>query len=153
MRKKLAHLLFHLLDCKILTGVFIYLVSELGTVVYHLLHRHVLSKLTVLVAVDAVIFVWRAIGIRTEHFVCKRHPATLTEFHFHCFFFLPNSPSEQIIISYIPKYKRAYRLLFFKCPGLDYANPTTKLRNYNEIITVGHGDLTKIWLRMISSCG
>ena len=84
MWEKLAHLLFHLLDCKILTGVFVYLVSELGTVVYHQLHRHILSKLAVLVAVDAVIFVWRAIGIRAEYFVCKRHSAALTKFHFHC---------------------------------------------------------------------
>ena len=93
MREKLAHLLFHLLDCKILTGVFIYLVSELGTVVYHLLHSHILCELAVLVAVYAVILVGRTIGICAEDFICKRHSAALTEFHFHyLLYYLPSSP-------------------------------------------------------------
>ena len=84
MRKELAHLFLHLLDCEILTGAFVYLAGELCTVVNHLLHSHILCELTVLVAVSAVIFIERAIGIRAEDFICERHSAALTEFHFHC---------------------------------------------------------------------
>ena len=98
MREELAHLLFHLLDCKVLTGVFVYLVGELGAVVNHLLHSHILRELAVLVAVDAVIFIGRAIRICAEDFIGERHSAALTEFHFHCYFyFLPISPYGQII--------------------------------------------------------
>ena len=57
MREELAHLFLHLLDCGILTGIFVYLVGELGAVVYHLLHSHILLELTVLVTVDAVILI------------------------------------------------------------------------------------------------
>ena len=102
MREELAHLLFHLLDCKILTGVFVYLVGELGAVVYHLLHSHVLRELAVLVTVDAEIFVGRAISIRTEDFTCERHSAALTEFHFHCFFLFTHQSDRAI-----RKYKSA----------------------------------------------
>lgn len=93
MREELAHLFFHLLDCKVLTGILVYLVGKLCAVVNHVLHSHILLKLAILVAVDAVIFVWRAIGICTDDFICERHSATLTEFHFHCYLsFLPSSP-------------------------------------------------------------
>ncbi len=50
-------------------------------------------------------------------------------------------------------YKRAYRFLFLKCHRqfLLYAyicvNPTAKLRNYYEILTVKRGDLAEFWLR------
>lgn len=92
MREELAHLLFHLLDCKILTGVFVYLLGELGAVVYHLLHSHILRELAILVAVDAVILVLCAIGIRAFVVVSQRHSTALTKFHFHChFLFSPNN--------------------------------------------------------------
>ncbi len=44
-------------------------------------------------------------------------------------------------------YKRAYRFLFLKCHGQTCVNPTTKLRNYYEILTVMRGDPAEFWLR------
>ena len=83
MWEKLTHLLLRLFDREILTRVLVYLIDELSAVVNHLLHCHILRELAVLVAVDAIILVWCAIGIRAEHFICERHSAALTEFHFH----------------------------------------------------------------------
>ena len=61
MREELAHLFLHLLDCEILTGVFVYLAGELCTVVNHLLHSHILCELTVLVGVSR-----KSVGIRIQ---------------------------------------------------------------------------------------
>ena len=52
----------------------------------HLFHRTILYKLAILIAVHAVIFVLRAVGIRTEDFFSERHSATLTKSLFHTFF-------------------------------------------------------------------
>jgi hypothetical protein len=49
----------------------------------HLFHRTILQELAILVAVHAVIFVFRAIGIRTEDIFRERHSAALTKFLFH----------------------------------------------------------------------
>lgn len=59
MGEELAHLLLHLLDCEILARLSVDFIGELGAVVYHLLHSHVLRELAALVAVDAVIHVGR----------------------------------------------------------------------------------------------
>ena len=83
MWEELAHLLFHLFDSEILTGVPVYLVGELSAVVDHLLHCHVLRELAVFVAVDAVILIWCTIGIRADDIICERHSAALTKFHIH----------------------------------------------------------------------
>lgn len=85
MREELAYPLLHLLDCEVLTRVHVDFIRELRAMVNHLLHSHILRELALLVAIDAVIFVWSAIGIRAENFICKRHAAALTEFHFHCY--------------------------------------------------------------------
>ena len=89
MRKELAHLLFHMFDREILAGILVYLVGKLCAVVYHLPHSQILHELTVLVAVDTVILIWRAIRICAEDFVGERHTAALTEFHFHCHYYAP----------------------------------------------------------------
>ncbi len=83
MREELTHLLLHLFDSEILTGVPVYLIGELSAVVNHLLHCHILNELTVLVAVDTVIFIGCAIRICAEDFVGERHSAALTIFHIH----------------------------------------------------------------------
>ena len=49
----------------------------------HLFHRTILQELSVLVAVHAVIFILRAVGIGPQHIFCERHAATLTKFLFH----------------------------------------------------------------------
>ena len=70
MREELAHLLLHLFDCEVLSGVLVYLISELGAVVYHLFHSHILHELAVFIAVDAVILIGCVICIRAEYFIC-----------------------------------------------------------------------------------
>lgn len=86
MREELAHLFFHLLDCKVLTGILVYLVGKLCAVVNHLLHSHILLKLAILVAVDAVILTAAAVGVCPFVIVSQRHSATLTEILFHVIF-------------------------------------------------------------------
>ena len=78
-----AHLLFHLFDSEILTGIPVYLVGKLSAVIYHLLHCHVLRELSGFVAVNTVILVLCDVGIRAEYIICERHSAALTEFHIH----------------------------------------------------------------------
>jgi hypothetical protein len=52
----------------------------------HLFHRTILQELAVLVAVHAVIFILRAVGIGAEDFICERHSAALAKFLFHIVF-------------------------------------------------------------------
>lgn len=111
MREEPAHHFFRLLYGKVLSGLTVYLVGELRAVIDHLLHSHILRELAVLIAVDAVIFIGCAIGIRAADFIRERHSATLTELLFHnnflCFI-RQLGPFQNIV-------------------GLDYAAPITKL--------------------------
>lgn len=66
MGEELAHHFLCLLFSQVLSRLLVDSISELGAVVYHLLHSHILCELAFLVAVDAVIFVWGVIGIRAE---------------------------------------------------------------------------------------
>lgn len=70
MREELAHLLLHLLNCQILTGILVYHIGELCAVVNHLLHSHILRKPAILVAVNTVILIGCTVGIRAKDFVC-----------------------------------------------------------------------------------
>ena len=54
------------------------LIDELSAELRHLLHRGVAREGSVLVAVDAIIFILRAIGIRAQHLISERHSAALT---------------------------------------------------------------------------
>ncbi len=51
----------------------------------HLVHRALLLELAILIAVDAVIFIFASIGIGAEDFLGERHSAALAEFLFHMF--------------------------------------------------------------------
>ena len=53
MREELAHHFLCLFYCQILSQLFVDFIGELGAVVNHLLHSHILCELAVLVAVDA----------------------------------------------------------------------------------------------------
>ncbi len=64
----------------------VHLVYELGAVLDHFIHRAVLQKIPVLVAVHAVILILRAVGIGAEDFICERHSAALAKFLFHIVF-------------------------------------------------------------------
>ena len=57
-RKELAHHFLCLFSCQVLSRLLVDFLRELGAVVNHLLHSHILRKIAVLVAVDAIIFVW-----------------------------------------------------------------------------------------------
>lgn len=80
-----AHHFLCLFLCQVLSRLPVDFLGEPGAVVYHLLHGHVLRELALLVAVDAVVFIGCAVGIRAEDFTGERHSAALTEFHFHCY--------------------------------------------------------------------
>ena len=56
-------------------------IEMLRTEFNHLIHGAVASEGSILIAVDAVIFVFASIGIGAENFLCERHPAALTELH------------------------------------------------------------------------
>ena len=87
MRKELTHHFLCFFLCQVLSGQTVYLVGELSAVVNHLLHCHILRELAVLVAVNAVILVWRTIGIRAVYLICERHSAALAKFLFHIVFY------------------------------------------------------------------
>ena len=87
MRKELTHHFLCFFLCQVLSGQTVYLVGELSAVVNHLFHSHVLCELAVFVAIDAVIFVLCAVGIRTFVVVVQRHSAALAKFLFHIVFY------------------------------------------------------------------
>ncbi len=80
----------HLADVFLLSNrlrqPFVHFVHKLGAVLDHFIHRAVLQKLPVLVAVHAVILILRAVGIGAEDFICERHSAALAKFLFHIVF-------------------------------------------------------------------
>lgn len=61
---------------------------SVSIIIIYLLHSHILRKLAVLVAVDAVIFIGRPVGIRAFVVFIERHSAALTEFLFHVVIFV-----------------------------------------------------------------
>ena len=79
----MSHHLFRLFYGHIFPGPFVYLIGELGAVLNHLLHRHVLRELTIHVTIVAVIIITATIGICSFVIICKRHTAALTKFLFH----------------------------------------------------------------------
>ena len=83
--------------------VFVHLVHELGAELDHLVHRAVLGKRSVLVAIDAIIFILASVGISAEDFIAERHAAALTEFHFHGHLVFPLPPREIFIYKYSDK--------------------------------------------------
>jgi len=68
---------------EILASVFVVVIHILGARLYHFLHRQVVGEDAVFVAIDAVFFVFGAVGVGAEDFIGERHSAALAKFLFH----------------------------------------------------------------------
>lgn len=80
--------------------VFVHFIDELGAELDHFFHRAIHGELAVLIAVDAIVFVLGAVGVRTLQLFGQRHAAALTKLLFHntsvCFGKDTNSAAESV---------------------------------------------------------
>ena len=63
--------------------ILVHFIHELRAELDHLFHRAIHCELAILIAVDAIVFIPGAIGIRALCLLSQRHPATLTKLLFH----------------------------------------------------------------------
>ena len=83
MREEHLHLPDGFLACYLMLGILIELPNKLSAMLYHLIHCALLHKLSVSVAVLAVLVVRASIAVCAEIIdIRKRHATTLTKFLF-----------------------------------------------------------------------
>lgn len=120
---ELSHHIFDLFHSHILPRLPVYLIGELGAMLDHLLHCHVLREPTVLVAPDTIILIAITVSVRSLTVVSQRHTATLTKFLFHIVFYF-RSPVE----NFIRFQAQDIQVIFCYNTKLRKKNSTTKKR-------------------------